>query len=56
MNRDIDQRNPVQPDDADRAAQPTIVHETIPGEDPVVQGGDTEAKEKGGKSTADEDI
>lgn len=56
MNRDTENRTPPLPGEEDRAAQPTIVHETVPGEDPVVQGGDMEAKEKGGKSTADEDI
>jgi hypothetical protein len=56
MNRDTDTRKVVQPDEDDRAAQPTIVHETIPGEDPIVQGGDPDAKKKGGTSTADEDI
>ena len=56
MNRDTETRKVVQPDEDDRAAQPTIVHETVPGEDPIVQGGDPDAKEKGGRSTADEDI
>ncbi|MFL6719812.1 MAG: hypothetical protein ACJ8G3_25995 [Burkholderiaceae bacterium] len=56
MNRDTDTRSITQADADDRAAQPTIVHETVPGEDPIVQGGDPDAREKGGKSTADEDI
>lgn len=56
MNRDTDTRKVDQPQQDDRAGQPTIVHETVPGEDPIIQGGDPKAKEKGGKSTADEDI
>ena len=56
MNRDTDTRKVEQPAQDDRAAQPTIVHETVPGEDPIIKGGDPDAKEKGGKSTADEDI
>ncbi len=39
-----------------RDEQPTIVHETIPGDAPVVKGGSGDAKEKAGTSTADEDI
>lgn len=56
MNREPDTGKPPLPGEDDRAAQPTIVHETVPGEDPIVQGGDADAKKKGGKSTADEDI
>lgn len=56
MNRDTENSKPPLPGEDDRAAQPTIVHETVPGEDPVVQGGDVDAKKKGSKSTADEDI
>lgn len=56
MNRDTVNSTPPLPDEDDRAAQPTIVHETVPGEDPVVQGGDLDAREKAEKSTADEDI
>lgn len=56
MNRDTDTRKVTPSDADDRASQPTIVHETVPGEDPIVQGDSPEAKDKGGKSTADEDI
>lgn len=56
MNRDTDNRDAPLPGEDDRAAQPTIVHETVPGEDPIVRGGEVDAKEKGGKSTSDEDI
>ena len=56
MNRDTDIREVTQTNEDDRSAQPTIVHETVPGEDPIVQGGDKDAKKKGGTSTADEDI
>lgn len=56
MNRDTDTQKVVQSDEDDRSAQPTIVHETVPGEDPIVQGGSSDAKKKGGTSTADEDI
>lgn len=44
----------IDPDD--RADQPTIVHETIPGDAPIVRDGGDDAKEKGSTSTADEDI
>jgi hypothetical protein len=41
----------------DRAKRPLIVHETVPGEDPIVSDGDNaEAKEKARKSTTDEDL
>ncbi len=43
-------------DEEPRDEQPTIVHETIPGDAPVVKGGSGDAKEKAGTSTADEDI
>lgn len=47
---------PMENDPDDRADQPTIVHETIPGDAPIVKDGGGDAKEKGGTSTSDEDI
>jgi hypothetical protein len=47
---------PAESDTDDRADQPTIVHETIPGDEPIVKDGGGGAKEKGGTSTSDEDI
>ncbi|MDO8300715.1 hypothetical protein [Lacisediminimonas sp.] len=41
----------------DRAKRPLIVHETVPGEAPIVTDGDNaKAKEKAQKSTSDEDL
>ena len=40
----------------DRARRPLIIHETVPGEDPIVSGGSDAAKEKARKSTSDEDL
>jgi hypothetical protein len=47
---------PRENDEDDRDEQPTIVHETIPGDAPIVKDGGGDAKEKAGTSTADEDI
>lgn len=56
MNREPDIRKSTTVESDDRAEQETIVHETIPGAEPVVTGEDLEAKKKGGHSTSDEDI
>ena len=56
MNREPDIRKSTTVESDDRAEQETIVHETIPGRDPIVTGEDHDAKKKGGQSTADEDI
>lgn len=40
----------------ERADEPTIVHETIPGAAPIVKDGGGDAREKGSTSTSDEDI
>lgn len=56
MNTDNNTKPAVQNDEEDRASQPTIVHETIPGEAPIVKDGGASAKEKGSTSTSDEDI
>lgn len=56
MNQESDTRQNTTQPNKDRAAEETIVHETVPGEDPIVTGEDLEAKKKGSHSTADEDI
>ena len=56
MNRENTTPPPAENDADDRASQPTIVHETIPGDAPIVKDGGGDAKEKGGTSTSDEDI
>ena len=40
----------------DRAQRPVIVHETVPGEDPIAAPDDPVAKEKASRSTSDEDL
>lgn len=56
MITDISKQPPVESDKDDREDQPTIVHETIPGDAPIVKDGGGSAKEKGSTSTSDEDI
>ncbi len=56
MIKDNNTPPPKESDADDRANQPTIVHETIPGDAPIVKDGGANAKEKGGTSTSDEDI
>lgn len=56
MIKDNSTAEPVEKDEDDRANQPTIVHETIPGDAPIVTDGGASAKKKGSTSTSDEDI
>lgn len=56
MNKENTNPSPKENGEDERADQPTIVHETIPGDAPIVKDGGSSAKEKGGTSTSDEDI
>jgi hypothetical protein len=56
MATDNSNKPPVENDTEERANEPTIVHETIPGDAPIVTDGSPSAKEKGSTSTSDEDI
>ncbi|MET0964438.1 MAG: hypothetical protein ABWY05_16725 [Noviherbaspirillum sp.] len=56
MATDNSNKPPVENDTEERANEPTIVHETIPGDAPIVTDGSASAKEKGSTSTSDEDI
>ena len=56
MTKDNTTSPPKESDADDRASQPTIVHETIPGDAPIVKDGGSDAKDKAGTSTSDEDI
>ncbi len=56
QNEAEERRRRAQEELEDRAKRPLIIHETVPGEDPIVQGEDAAAKEKARKSTSDEDL